>query len=121
VIDVILFWLGCLLVVLGGILDVVAAVGINKFNNFFLRLHAATVGTIGGSVYPLIGIALISLSLDTPPTFKFYVAGVSLVSAAIIALISPAGTHILARAAYKSGEVRPEPIVVDKLAEVDKK
>lgn len=46
-IDIILFWLGCLLVVLGGILDVVAAIGINKFNNFFLRLHAATVGTIG--------------------------------------------------------------------------
>lgn len=120
-IDVLVFWLGFLLVILGGILDIIASIGINRFSNFYLRLHAATVGTIGGSVFPLIGVTLISLSLEIPATFKFYVAGVSLVSAAIIALISPAGTHILSRAAYKSGEVRPEPIIVDKLREADDK
>lgn len=120
-IDMLAFWLGCVLLILGGVLDVIAAIGINRFSNFFLRLHAATVGTIGGSVFPLVGIALISLSLDIPETFKFYVTGVSLVSATIIALISPAGTHILARAAYRSSEVKPEPIIADKLKEAGDK
>lgn len=116
-IDHILFWIGTSLLMLGGFLDVTAALGLNRFRNFYLRLHAATVGSIGGAVYPLVGMALIVISLDVAPTFKYYMAGISLVSALLIVLIAPAGSHILAKAAHKSGEVLPEPVVVDKLSE----
>jgi multicomponent Na+:H+ antiporter subunit G len=121
VIDAIVFWTGAILVVLGGVLDIIASIGMNKFKNFYLRLHAATVGSIGGGFYPLIGIALITLALDLPSLFKAYVVGVSIVTAILIALASPTGSHVLARATYYSGEVKPEPITVDRLGEDLKK
>ena len=116
-IDLIIFWIGVGLLFLGGVLDVIAAVGMNRFNNFFLRLHAATVGSIGGAVYPLAGIALIAISLDMPATFKYYIAGISVIAGLLIVLTAPAGSHILAKAAHKSGEVSPKPVIVDKLRE----
>ncbi len=113
----IVFWVGAILLVLGGVLDVIAAIGVNRFKNFYLRLHAVTIGCIGGGFYPLIGVALITLASDYPLLFKTYVAGVSIVTAILVALVSPTGSHVLARASYVSGEVRPEPIVVDRLGE----
>ncbi len=113
--------IGIALVVLGAIMDLIAAIGMNRFTNFYLRLHAATVGTIGGSVYPLVGLALIALCSDVFPTLteRLYVAGIALVTAFFVALTAPVGSHVLARAAHRSGEakhVNPEP-VVDKLKE----
>ncbi len=116
-IDQVIFWIGSTLLILGGLLDIVAAIGVNKFKNFYLRLHAVTIGCIGGGVYPLIGIVLVTLSLDLPLLFKTYVVGVSIVAAILIALVSPTGSHVLARATHLSGEVHPEPIIVDKLEE----
>ncbi len=116
-IDQILFWIGAAILFMGGLLDVIASIGMNRFRNFYLRLHAATIGSIGGGVYPLIGLSIMVLGLDLPPTFKYYVTGSALVSAIIIVLTSPAGSHILAKAAHKSREVLPAPVGVDRLKE----
>ncbi len=116
-IDVILFWLGAALLFMGGVLDVIASIGMNRFRNFYLRLHAATIGSIGGAVYPLIGLSIMVLGLDVPSTFKYYITGSALVSALIIVLTSPAGSHILAKAAHKSREAIPQPAIVDRLKE----
>lgn len=115
-IEVALFYIGLAITVVGGILDVIAAIGFFKFRDFYTRLHAATIGAIGGGFYPLIGLSLISLSLDADPLTKAAFFGVCVVSAAIIALGVPAGTHILARAAYRSRESVPQ-VVEDKLKE----
>ncbi|MEM4542093.1 MAG: monovalent cation/H(+) antiporter subunit G, partial [Desulfurococcaceae archaeon] len=56
--------LGSALLVLGAFASLVSAIGFHRFKNFYLRLHAATVGTIWGSVYPLIGASLISVTLE---------------------------------------------------------
>jgi len=116
-IDQILFWLGVSLLFMGGVLDVIASIGMNRFRNFYLRLHAATIGSIGGGVYPLVGVAILVLGLDVPSTFKYYITGSALISALIIVLTSPAGSHILAKAAHKSREVLPKPAIVDRLEE----
>jgi len=121
VIDIILFAVGTILLVLSSILSLIGAVGFLRFRNFFLRLHPATVGSIGGGVYGLIGIALIALSLDIPGYVKYYIFGVALISAALVVFGSPTGSHLLARAAYRSGEVKPEPIIRDKLKEAGSK
>ncbi len=115
--DEILFWIGSILLVFGGLMDIIASIGINRFKNFYLRLHAVTVGCIGGGVYPLLGIIFIAASLDLPLLFKTYVIGVSLIAMALIVIVTPTGSHVLARASHRSGEVYPEPVIVDKLRE----
>jgi len=116
VIDALLFYIGLVIVVAGGVLDVIASIGFFRLKDFYMRLHAATIGAIGGGFYPLIGLALIALSLDVDIYFKAYVSGVCIIAAILVALGSPAGSHILAKAAYHSGEAKPL-VTVDRLRE----
>ncbi len=109
-------WIGIGLLAIGALMDVIAAIGINKFKNFYLRLHAATVGIIGGAFYPLLGLGLLSLSLEQLGVVRFYIAGISFTSAFFVLITAPVGSHILARAAHRVG-VMPEPIGVDRLKE----
>ncbi|MEO3993203.1 MAG: monovalent cation/H(+) antiporter subunit G [Desulfurococcaceae archaeon TW002] len=113
-IEVILFYIGLVLTVIGGVLDVLASIGFFRFKDFYVRLHAATIGAIGGGFYPLIGLALISLGLDLDFQMKTAFFGVCVISAVLIAWGVPAGTHILARAAYRSREAIPQ-VIEDKL------
>ena len=116
-IEDVVFWIGSILLLLGGVLDVIASIGVNRFKNFYLRLHAVTIGCIGGGVYPLIGIVLLVASLNYPLLFKTYIIGVSIIAAILVVIVSPTGSHVIARAAHRSGEVYPEPVIVDKLRE----
>ena len=115
-IDWILFYIGLALTLLGGAMDLIASIGFFRFKDFYTRLHAATIGAIGGGFYPLIGLALITLSLDLDIYIKAYISGVCVIAAALIALTAPAGSHILARATHRSGEVVPK-VIVDRIKE----
>jgi multicomponent Na+:H+ antiporter subunit G len=116
VIDALLFYLGIALVFVGGVMDIIASIGFFKLKDFYTRLHAATIGSMGGGFYPLIGIAIAVLGLDVEFWFKAIFSGITLVGAAIIALGVPAGTHALARGVYRSREAEPS-VVVDRLRE----
>jgi len=50
--DYVLVIIGSVLLVIGAVCDVLGALGMNRFPNFFVRLHAATVGVIGAAFYP---------------------------------------------------------------------
>jgi len=99
--------LGAILITIGGICDLLGAIGLLKFPNFYVRLHAATVGTIGGAVIPLFGVALLALGTDIPN--KYAIAGASLTTGIIVLLAAPAGATALAYAAHKSNIVEWEP------------
>ncbi|MEM2698958.1 MAG: monovalent cation/H(+) antiporter subunit G, partial [Ignisphaera sp.] len=60
----ILIIIGEILIAIGAICDLIAAIGMNRFPNFFVRLHALTVGTIGGAFVPLIGVAILVLGAE---------------------------------------------------------
>lgn len=109
-------WIGLGLLALGAVMDVIAALGMNRFKNFYLRLHAATIGVVGGAFYPLIGLGLLSLSLEQLGVTRFYIAGLSFTSAFFVLITAPVGSHVLARAAHRFG-IRPEPIAIDRLRE----
>ncbi|MEM1680545.1 MAG: monovalent cation/H(+) antiporter subunit G [Sulfolobales archaeon] len=109
--------IGSALLLIGAICDLIGALGMNRFPNFFVRLHAATVGTIGGAFYPLIGAALIAFSSEYLGTYRWFVGGCALVSAFLILILAPAGSHALARAAHKSKTAVVAPKVVDHLEE----
>ncbi len=116
-ISAILIYVGWALLVIGAIADLIAAIGLNRFPNFFVRLHAATIGTIGGAFYPLLGVALIAFGAEFLGPYRFFMGGAALVTAFLILLLAPAGSHALARAAHRSKVVKPEPAVVDHLEE----
>lgn len=114
-IETILFWLGSILFIAGGLFDLLAAIGMIRFPNFYVRLHAATIGAIYGAVVPLIGIALMSLGLPDLPG-RFAIGGAALATAILLLIVAPIGSHVLAYAAHKSKAVHWTPIV-DALAE----
>lgn len=115
--DYLLVIIGSILLVVGALCDLIAAIGMNRFPNFFVRLHAATVGTIGGAFYPLIGAALIAFGSDFLGSYRWFVGGASIVAAFMVLILAPAGSHALARAAHKSKSALVQPKVVDHLEE----
>lgn len=114
-IEAVLFWVGSALFIIGGVFDLIAAIGLVRFPNFYVRLHAATIGAIYGAVLPLIGISLMALGLPELPG-RFAIAGASFVTAILLLIVAPIGSHVLAYAAHKSKTVEWNP-VVDHLVE----
>lgn len=107
--------IGEVLVSLGAFCSLVAAIGMHRFPNFFVRLHAATIGSIGGCFVPIIGAAFIALGLDFPDKWLFF--GSLVITAFIVMLVSPAGSHALARATHRAKVAPVEPKVADHLEE----
>jgi len=107
---------GGVLIIIGAFCDVMAALGFFRFKNFYVRLHALTVGAIGGAVLPLIGVSILSVGCEFLGVYRWYIAGGSIVTALLILILAPTGSHAIARAAYRSKTVSPWPIVVDDLA-----
>lgn len=112
----ILFYLGAIMIIIGGICDLFGALGLLRFPNFYIRLHAATVGTIGGAAVPLFGVGFLALGSDFLP-HKHAIAGASFITGIIVLLAAPAGAHALAYAAHKAKLVKWQP-KVDHLTEV---
>ncbi len=115
--EYVLVVIGSVLLFIGALCDLIGALGMNRFPNFFVRLHAATVGTIGGAFYPLIGSSLIAFGSDFLGIYRWFVGGCALVSAFLILILAPAGSHAIARAAHKSKTAPVFPKVVDHLEE----
>jgi len=116
-INEILMLVGTLMIVLGAVADLIGSIGLLRFPNFFVRLHAATVGTIWGAFVPLIGAALFAAGYVELGTYRWFVAGGAVVTALLILLLGPVGSHALARASYRSRVAVPYPLVHDALKE----
>lgn len=108
-IEAVFFWLGSALFIAGGVFDLFAAIGMIRFPNFYVRLHAATIGAIYGAVLPLIGISLMALGLPELPG-NMVIAGASFITAIILLIVAPVGSHVLAYAAHKSKSVEWSPV-----------
>ncbi|MEM0014304.1 MAG: monovalent cation/H(+) antiporter subunit G [Zestosphaera sp.] len=117
ILNQVLMMFGTVMIVVGAVADLIASVGLLRFPNFFVRLHAATVGTIWGAFVPLVGVALFAAGYTDLGQYRWFVAGGSAVTASLILLLGPVGSHALARAAYKSRAAVPQPIIHDALGE----
>ncbi len=99
----ILISIGSALIYIGGLFDLLAAIGVKKFPDLYTRLHAVTMGTIGGAVYPIIGSALITAGLPLSLAVKASFIVPMFIVASLIIITAPTGSHAVARAAYRSG------------------
>lgn len=86
------------LLVLGGLFCLVAGLGLLRFGDVFMRLHASTkAGTMGAG---LIGVAL-ALSAD-----EAGVASRAIICVVFLLLTNPIGAHLIGRAAAGAREGR---------------
>jgi len=115
--DWILVIIGEIMIAVGVISDLIAAIGLLRFPNFYVRLHAATIGTIWGAFVPLIGAALVAAGADFLGKYRWFMAGGAVITAILILILGPAGSHALARAAHRSKAAVVQPKVVDHLEE----
>ena len=95
------------LVLIGGLLCVTAAIGLLRFHDVPTRLHAATKPQVFGLVLVLSGVML---TLRTPQ-----VVGLCMLTIALQIITAPVAGHMLARTAYRTGQWDEEEAVVDDL------
>lgn len=91
-------YLGMVLLTLGSLLTLIAAIGVVRFPSLLQRQHAATKPQLLGFMLSCLGVALIQQTL----------AWSSAVCLAILlqTLTAPIGAHLVGRTARQSGEIR---------------
>lgn len=94
-------------VLLAGVLSAAAGIGLLRFSDVLSRLHAATKPQIFGLLLIILAIALDQRSVATllalVPVFVFQ------------SLTAPVAAHMVGRAAYRTGQIDTETLVVDEL------
>lgn len=95
------------LVLLAGILSVAAGIGLLRFPDAMTRMHAVTKPQIFGLLLIIAAVAIDQRSFMTLfaliPAFVFQ------------SLNAPVSAHMVARAAYRAGQVDEETLVIDEL------
>jgi len=99
-----------LLLLAGTLFIVVAAVGVLRLPDLLMRMHAATkAGTLGA------GLLLVAVAVSAPETS---VMARAIATVVFLLLTAPIAAHLIARAAYYSGEATLwEGTSVDELAD----
>jgi len=97
------------LVLIGGLLCVTAAIGLIRFHDVPTRLHAATKPQVLGLILICLAIAL---SLRSWPVVAFLVPVVMMQLAT-----APLSAHMVGRQAYRNGTIDERSLYVDELAE----
>lgn len=100
--------LGTLLLLLGCLLSLVAAIGVLRFPDLLTRMHAATKPQVLGLLLVALGLSLVLRELRAS-------AILVLVVVAQLATAPVAG-HMVGRASYRAGQVRHDLLVVDELS-----
>ena len=100
---------GAIFVLMGCSMSLFGAIGLVRFPNFFVRMHAAAKPQTLGLFLILIGLAL---SLRTWGSF-----GTLLLVGIAQALTAPVSSHMLNRATYRAGVVHHTEFDIDELHE----
>lgn len=106
--DEIHVWIVGAMVLVGAFFTLVAAIGILRLGDVYMRMHAASkAGTLGSGVF-LLSIAVYASELD--------IIARAIVGVVFFLLTAPVSAHLLARAAYATGDRPAIPPERDALA-----
>lgn len=106
-------FVAALLVVAGGLFALAAAVGVLRLPDVLIRMHASTkAGTLGS------GLILVAVAV--------YFGETGIVARAIAAIVflmltAPVAAHMIGRAAYRTGVPLWKGMVIDELADADRR
>lgn len=106
---IVLQWIGAVMMLLGGLLAVVAALGMLLLPDAPARLQAAAKPQM---------VALVLIVLGAAPFIRWWPAlGMLLLVAAFQMITTPVLTQLLARSSYRAGTWRRDRLLVDEYAE----
>ena len=91
--------LGCLLIALGALFCLSAAVGVVRFPDVYTRLHAGTKCLTAGALLVLAGVAILEGSWP--------ISGRVLLVALFFLATNPIAAHAVARASYRQSDSHP--------------
>ncbi len=89
--------LAALLVFAGSIIALVSAIGLVRFKDVFLRIHAATKASTAAVLLTLVGVFIYFIFAQG------YVSVRTILALVFINITSPVGGHLISRAAYRTG------------------
>jgi multicomponent Na+:H+ antiporter subunit G len=93
----------------GALLSLLASIGLLRFPDVLSRIHAATKPQVLGLLLVVIGVSLRLRSTSAVGT---------LVLVAVFQLLTtPVAAHMVARAAYRTGNVRRDALAFDELTD----
>ncbi len=104
---------------IGILFNTLGVIGILRFPDVYTRLHAETKMTTFGTIFLALGVILYAGGMLAGTNDSQYLTLAIHTAIAVIALAftNATGSHAIARAAHRSGQL-PDPSVVDRLAEV---
>lgn len=101
--------IGAVFLLLGAMLCFAAAMGLVRFPDVLTRMHAATKPQTLGLLFVIVGVALSLQSLKP--------LGMLVLVAVLQLLTAPVSAHMVARTAYRTGQVREDLLITDDLAD----
>lgn len=107
-IETVLQYFAAAAVLIGAVFGLLAAIGIVRLPDLYTRLHAASKAGVVGTGLILIAVALIST--DGGIILR------AILGITFLLLSTPIAAHLLARAAYKAGEL---PTVTTTIEEIE--
>ena len=102
--------LAALCFLVGASLALVAAIGILRFPDLLSRMHSGTKPQVIGLMFMLVGLGTQLRDLAS--------LGLLMLVVVFQLVTSPVASHMLARAHYRAGQVRPGDLVADELTPV---
>jgi len=92
----------------GSTLALTASIGLVRFPDLFTRMHAATKPQTFGLLLILVGVGL---RIQQPR-----IVGVLVLIALFQLLTAPVSAHMVGRAAFRTGKIQKDLLVVDELS-----
>ena len=97
----------CILLLLGSLFCLIAAIGVVRLPDLLTRMHAASKAGVVGAGFVLLAVAIISADIG--------VALRAIVGVVFLLLTTPLSAHLLARASYRTSDQLDENMVLDEL------
>lgn len=98
---------GCVLLLLGSLFTLIAAIGVVRLPDLFTRMHAASKAGPVGTGLVLLAVAVVSADVG--------VALRAIVGLVFLLLTTPVAAHLLARASYRTTDQLRMTMVIDEL------
>lgn len=98
-----------ILLTISALFAIIGAIGFFRFPDFYTRVHAATMVTVGGACLALASLAISAYS--SPQHGPVYTIKILMIIVFIL-ITNPTGSHALASAAYNTG-IRPRKLAKD--------
>ncbi len=106
-------FVAALLVVAGGLFALAAAIGVLRLPDVLIRMHASTkAGTLGS------GLILVAVAVHFGETG---IVARAIAAIVFLMLTAPVAAHMIGRAAYRTGVPLWKGMVIDELADADRR